>query len=49
MMPKPIAMDSGSGMHVNVSLWKGKNNVFYDSDDEDELSQTAQIFLWWNH
>jgi glutamine synthetase len=44
MMPKPIAMDSGSGMHVNVSLWKGKNNIFYDSDEDDELSQTARYF-----
>ncbi|MFM9875446.1 MAG: type I glutamate--ammonia ligase [Nitrosarchaeum sp.] len=44
MMPKPIAMDAGSGMHVNVSLWKGKDNVFYDPDDVDELSQTAKYF-----
>ena len=44
MMPKPIAMDSGSGMHVNVSLWRGKTNVFYDSDEDDELSQTARYF-----
>jgi glutamine synthetase len=44
MMPKPIAMDAGSGMHVNVSLWKGKENVFYDPDDADELSQTAKYF-----
>ena len=44
MMPKPIAMDAGSGMHVNVSLWKGKDNVFYDPDDADELSQTAKYF-----
>jgi glutamine synthetase len=44
MMPKPIAMDAGSGMHVNVSLWKGKENVFYDPDDTDELSQTAKYF-----
>ena len=44
MMPKPIAMDSGSGMHVNVSLWKGKENAFYDPDDEIELSRTGRYF-----
>ena len=44
MMPKPIAMDSGSGMHVNVSLWKGKENAFYDPNDEIELSQLGRYF-----
>lgn len=44
MMPKPISMDAGSGMHTNVSLWKGKENVFYDPDGENELSQTARYF-----
>lgn len=44
MMPKPISMDSGSGMHTNVSLWKGKNNVFFDPDEEDELSQLGRYF-----
>ena len=43
-MPKPIAMDAGSGMHVNVSLWKGKENAFYDPDDEIELSQAGRYF-----
>ena len=44
MMPKPIAMDAGSGMHTNVSLWRGRENAFFDKDDPDELSQTARYF-----
>jgi len=44
MMPKPISMDSGSGMHTNVSLWKNKENAFFDQDDKDELSQTGRYF-----
>ena len=44
LMPKPISMDSGSGMHTNVSLWNGKKNEFYDQDDEVELSQTGRYF-----
>ena len=44
MMPKPISMDSGSGMHTNVSLWKNKTNLFYDKDDKEELSQIGRYF-----
>lgn len=44
LMPKPISMDSGSGMHTNVSLWKGKKNAFYDENDKTELSQVGRYF-----
>jgi glutamine synthetase len=44
MMPKPISMDSGSGMHTNVSLWKSGKNTFYDKDDKEELSQIGRYF-----
>jgi len=43
-MPKPISMDSGSGMHTNVSLWKGKKNMFYDENDSTELSQIGRYY-----
>ena len=45
MMPKPIALDNGSGMHVNVSLWNQGINLFYDeNDDYAELSENARYF-----
>jgi glutamine synthetase len=45
MMPKPIALDNGSGMHVNVSLWNNKKNSFFDANDEyAEMSETARYF-----
>ena len=45
MMPKPIALDNGSGMHVNVSLWKDNKNLFFDADDKyAEVSETARYF-----
>lgn len=45
MMPKPIALDNGSGMHVNMSLWNKGKNLFYDSEDDyAEMSQTARYF-----
>jgi glutamine synthetase len=45
MMPKPIALDNGSGMHVNVSLWNNGKNLFFDANDQyAEMSQVAHYF-----
>ena len=42
-MPKPIYGDNGSGMHVNMSLWKGGKPLFA-GDKYADLSQEA---LWY--
>jgi len=45
-MPKPLAGDNGSGLHVHISLWRGDENIFYDGDDSyAELSQYARYFI----
>jgi glutamine synthetase len=45
MMPKPIALDNGSGMHVNVSLWNNNKNLFFDVGDQyAEMSEIAHYF-----
>ncbi|MFA6214662.1 MAG: type I glutamate--ammonia ligase [Candidatus Micrarchaeia archaeon] len=44
-MPKPVFGINGSGMHVHQSLWKGKENAFYDPADHYQLSETARHFI----
>lgn len=44
-MPKPIAGISGSGMHINQSLFKGDKNAFYDSQKPSELSDLALYYI----
>ncbi|NLY79579.1 MAG: type I glutamate--ammonia ligase, partial [Lysinibacillus sp.] len=44
-MPKPLFGVAGSGMHFNVSLFKGKENAFYDPSTELGLSDTAMHFM----
>ena len=45
MMPKPIALDNGSGLHVNISLWNDNTNLFFDQNDEyAEISELARYF-----
>ncbi|WP_342304049.1 type I glutamate--ammonia ligase [Methanolobus sp. ZRKC5] len=44
-MPKPIAVENGSGMHVNLSLSKGDENAFYDPKGEMEISDASKYFI----
>nr|WP_321497291.1 type I glutamate--ammonia ligase [uncultured Methanolobus sp.] len=44
-MPKPIALENGSGMHVNLSLSKGDENAFYDKNGEMQISETTRQFI----
>lgn len=44
-MPKPLAWVNGSGMHVHMSLFEGKRNVFFDAGDPQHLSKTARHFM----
>ncbi len=44
-MPKPLFGEAGSGMHFNVSLFRGKENAFYDESTELGLSETAMQFM----
>lgn len=43
-MPKPIAGDNGSGMHVNMSIWKDGKPLFA-GDKYADLSQEALWFI----
>ncbi|NLJ64331.1 MAG: type I glutamate--ammonia ligase [Christensenellaceae bacterium] len=44
-MPKPIFNEAGNGMHVNISLNKNGDNVFYDPKGDLELSKEAYSFI----
>jgi len=44
-MAKPISGINGSGMHTNMSLMKGTENVFCDEKDPLGLSLTARQYI----
>jgi glutamine synthetase len=44
-MPKPIFGQNGSGMHTHQSLFRGKENAFFDAKAEWQLSRTALHYI----
>ena len=44
-MPKPVYGVAGSGMHLNMSLFRNGKNVFADEGGEKGLSRTAYAFI----
>ncbi|HLS09211.1 type I glutamate--ammonia ligase [Lentibacillus sp.] len=43
-MPKPLFGVNGSGMHVNMSLFKNGENAFFNNQDDMQLSDVAYQF-----
>jgi glutamine synthetase len=44
-LPKPVVGVNGSGMHTNVSVSKGKTNLFWDPQGEEKISKLAWEFV----
>lgn len=44
-MPKPIFGQNGSGMHTHQSLFRGKDNAFWDAKRQWELSDVALHYI----
>jgi len=44
-MPKPIFGVNGTGMHTHMSLFSNGDNVFFDPDTDNMLSETALHYI----
>ncbi|MDQ7791334.1 MAG: type I glutamate--ammonia ligase [Clostridia bacterium] len=44
-MPKPLFGTAGSGMHLNQSLFKGDENIFFDAAADDQLSEECMHYI----
>ena len=44
-MPKPIYGAAGTGMHANISLFRGAENAFFDPETKWGISDLARFFV----
>ncbi len=44
-MPKPLASQNGSGLHMHQSLFNGEKNIFFDPERPHYLSETAEHYI----
>lgn len=44
-MPKPLVGENGSGMHIHMSLFKGRKNAFFSESGKYHLSDIALYFI----
>ena len=44
-MPKPIYGAAGTGMHANISLFRGQENAFFDPETNTGISDLARFFV----
>jgi glutamine synthetase len=44
-MPKPIQGQNGSGMHTHQSLFRGRENAFFDPEGDQQLSPVALHYV----
>ncbi len=44
-MAKPIYGKAGNGMHMNQSLFQGEDNIFWDEEKPNQLSENALYYI----
>lgn len=44
-MPKPLATENGSAMHLQFSLFRGEENAFFDAENPAVLSSDGRAFM----
>ncbi len=44
-MPKPLANQNGSGLHMHQSLFNGEQNIFFDPGRPHNLSETGEHYI----